>query len=285
METWQLFYGSHPWGSDDIHLAISFLRTQSPELVSSSHLTLLYSKTGFQKGSNYFLPFPKNFLCCVAPHSDVINIWQMFMSFPLYQCWISPWQMVGLFPLLWQPIPDVMNAPPSKSKLLLHSCCQRDWEKCIGDISGDIPLGCLWLQLILAYLACLVQLHLAVVWNSPLVSLYSPLIYCTGLTGLLNGKSVSLITPWLSSWQISWWMRIRESRLVWYCHWHTVVVMSGIGCSTLSSSTTEGSSERLGKVSKILRVPLVLGTFSYHPTFHATHNCSASGRPLRDSCK
>lgn len=49
-------------------------------------LTFLFSKTGFQKGSNYFLPFPKNFLCCFAPHNDVINTLQMFTSFPPCRC-------------------------------------------------------------------------------------------------------------------------------------------------------------------------------------------------------
>ncbi|KAK4806896.1 hypothetical protein QYF61_012628 [Mycteria americana] len=50
--------------------------------------------------------------------------------------------------------------------------------------------------------------------------------------------------------RISLWMGIRESRLVRYCRRCTVVVAIGTCCSsTLSNPTTEGSSERRGKVS------------------------------------
>ncbi|KAK4810457.1 hypothetical protein QYF61_004237 [Mycteria americana] len=51
-----------------------------------------------------------------------------------------------------------------------------------------------------------------------------------------------------SSRRISSWMGIRESRLVRYCLQCTVVVAIGTCCSlTLSTPTTEGSSERPGK--------------------------------------
>ncbi|KAK4811340.1 hypothetical protein QYF61_024476 [Mycteria americana] len=56
-----------------------------------------------------------------------------------------------------------------------------------------------------------------------------------------------------SSQRISSWMGIRESRLVRYCLWCTVVVAIGTCCSsTLSNPTTEGSSERPGKVDSCL---------------------------------
>lgn len=77
------------------------------------------------------------------------------------------------------------------------------------------------------------------------VGLHFPLDLHTGHVGLLKGEWVLLMTPWLSSQQISLWM---ESYLVGYCCQCTVVVAIGTSCSsTFSNSTIQGSSERLGK--------------------------------------
>ncbi|KAK4823430.1 hypothetical protein QYF61_002116 [Mycteria americana] len=51
----------------------------------SLDLTLFYGKTSFQEDLDYFLPFLKNFFCCIAPHDDVINVLQIFWSFKLCQ--------------------------------------------------------------------------------------------------------------------------------------------------------------------------------------------------------
>lgn len=47
-------------------------------------------------------------------------------------------------------------------------------------------------------------------------------------------------------------MEIREFWLVEYCLWYTVIVVIGTCCSFFSSSATEGSSERPGKVDSYL---------------------------------
>jgi len=52
----------------------------------SFDFTSLNGETGFQKDLNYFLPFLKNFLCCVTPYNDVIGVLQMFWSFTFFQC-------------------------------------------------------------------------------------------------------------------------------------------------------------------------------------------------------
>ncbi|TRZ06605.1 hypothetical protein HGM15179_020502, partial [Zosterops borbonicus] len=44
-------------------------------------LLLFYGKTSFQKNLDYSFPF----LCSVAPHDDVINVFQVFQSFTLFQ--------------------------------------------------------------------------------------------------------------------------------------------------------------------------------------------------------
>ncbi|GAB0175750.1 hypothetical protein GRJ2_000040200 [Grus japonensis] len=63
----------------------------------SLDLTSFYGKTGFQKDLDYFLPFLKNFFCCVAPYNDVINVLQVLGASPRSSAVrISPWQMVGL---------------------------------------------------------------------------------------------------------------------------------------------------------------------------------------------
>ena len=63
--------------------------------------------------------------------------------------------------------------------------------------------------------------------------------------GLLKGEWDLLITPWLSSWWINFWMGSKESLLVWYCCLCTVFVAIGTCCSfTHSNPTTDGSSDR-----------------------------------------
>jgi len=52
----------------------------------SLDFTSLNGETSFQKDLNYFLPFLKNFLRCVTPYNDVIDVLQMFWSFILFQC-------------------------------------------------------------------------------------------------------------------------------------------------------------------------------------------------------
>jgi len=72
----------HPLGFDSIHPA--FLSPKTGTL--PQNLTSLNGKTSFQKDLNYSLPFVKNFLCCVTPYNDVIDVLQMFWSFTLFQC-------------------------------------------------------------------------------------------------------------------------------------------------------------------------------------------------------
>ena len=86
------------------------------------------------------------------------------------------------------------------------------------------------------------------------VSLHFQLDFCTGHMGLLYGKQLLLITTWLTSWWISLCMEIKESQLVRYSHWCTVVVAVSTCCScTLSNPTTEWSSQRPAKVDSCLR--------------------------------
>jgi len=52
----------------------------------SLDFTSFNGETGFQKDLDCFLSFLKNFLCCVTPYNDVINVLQMSWSFTLFQC-------------------------------------------------------------------------------------------------------------------------------------------------------------------------------------------------------
>jgi len=57
-----------------------------PDLLSRFlDLTSFNGETGFQKDLNNSLPFLKNFLRCVTPYNDVIDVLQMFWSFTLFQ--------------------------------------------------------------------------------------------------------------------------------------------------------------------------------------------------------
>lgn len=77
----------------------------------------------------------------------------------------------------------------------------------------------------------------------------TPVEFPTGHIGLLKGEHILLITPWLSSWWISFWMGIRESWLGWYYCWCTVIEAIDTFCSlTLMCPTIEGSSDKLGKI-------------------------------------
>jgi len=79
---------------------------------------LFYGKISFQKDLNYFLPFLKNFFCCVAPRDNVINVLQMCWSFILYQC--GPDECIAhggaAFPPHRQSIPGALDVSPSERK-------------------------------------------------------------------------------------------------------------------------------------------------------------------------
>jgi len=76
---------------DDIHgdlmvPILPFYPQKLDLLRRSLDFTSLNGETGFQKDLNYLLPFLKNFLRCVTPYNDVIDVLQMFWSFTLFQC-------------------------------------------------------------------------------------------------------------------------------------------------------------------------------------------------------
>lgn len=56
------------------------------------------------------------------------------------------------------------------------------------------------------------------------VRLHSPSDFCTGCMGLLKSEQILLITPHLFSKQMLSWMGYRESSLVQYCCFCTVMV-------------------------------------------------------------
>ncbi|KAK4806904.1 hypothetical protein QYF61_012625 [Mycteria americana] len=101
------------------------------------------------------------------------------------------------------------------------------------------------LLVVLMFLSGLTPGYMSIYWE------YSgPQILCIPDSKTLgvNLESPLVLSARGSSRQISLWMGIRESRLVRYCCWCTVVVALGTCCSsTLSNPTTEGSSERPGK--------------------------------------
>ncbi|KAJ7397593.1 hypothetical protein BTVI_134082 [Pitangus sulphuratus] len=68
-----------------IYLSIFATFFGTPTL-GSLDLTSLYGKTRFQEDLNYFVACLKNFLFCVPPHDDVINVLQEFWSLTLFQC-------------------------------------------------------------------------------------------------------------------------------------------------------------------------------------------------------
>lgn len=157
----------------------------------------------------------------------------------------------AVFWCLEQSIPGELDTPLSKSILWPELCFQKDWEKSIHSVSFGIQFGCLCLQLLSGRATC----------NSDVTSLRPQLStvrqhfsmdFCTCHMGLLKGKRVLLISPWFSSWRISSWMEIRESRLVWYCCQCTTVLATTTCSSILSNITTEESPERLGKVDSCL---------------------------------
>lgn len=43
-------------------------------LCRSLDLALFYGRRSIQEDLDYFLPFLKNFLCCIAPHDDIIQV-------------------------------------------------------------------------------------------------------------------------------------------------------------------------------------------------------------------
>jgi len=55
-------------------------------LCRSLDFTLFNGDINFHKDLNYFLPFLKNFCCCVAPYNDVSNVLQIFWNSTLFQC-------------------------------------------------------------------------------------------------------------------------------------------------------------------------------------------------------
>lgn len=125
------------------------------------------------------------------------------------------------------------------------------WERSIHNVSSGIQLGCLCLQLLSGRTTCSSGVTS---FRSQLstVRQHSSLDFCTCHMGLVKGKRVLLISPWFSSWQISSWMEIKESRLVWYCCQCTAVLATSTSSSILSNPTTEESSERPSKVDSCL---------------------------------
>lgn len=63
-----------------------FIKTGCPVQIPSPYFTLWQNQISFQKGLDYFLPFSKNFCCCIAPYKDMFNVLQVFQSFSLFQC-------------------------------------------------------------------------------------------------------------------------------------------------------------------------------------------------------
>ncbi|GAB0183397.1 DNA mismatch repair protein Msh3 [Grus japonensis] len=85
----------------------------------SLDLALVYGQSGFQKDLDYFLPFLRDYFCCVAPYDDVINVLQVLWSLTLFQCSLDQPMANGgaVFSPLGQSVPGVLDTPPSEGKL------------------------------------------------------------------------------------------------------------------------------------------------------------------------
>ncbi|KAJ7423305.1 hypothetical protein BTVI_10311 [Pitangus sulphuratus] len=86
-----------------------------------SHKMLAVSVTA-EEDLDYLLPFLKNFLCCVVPHNDVINVLRVFWSFTLFQYSLdqSMANNGSMFPPLGQSVPSVLDAPPDGPPVVAH---------------------------------------------------------------------------------------------------------------------------------------------------------------------
>lgn len=74
---------------------------------------------------NYFLPFLRNFIYCVASHDDVVNLLQVFRSIPLFQFN----DMVGLIFCPWSSLFQVYFQVKASS--ILHSATKGIEKKAL----------------------------------------------------------------------------------------------------------------------------------------------------------
>lgn len=129
----------------NLTLFILLLHFQKLDLLSRSlDFAFLDGEASFQENLDDFFSFFEHFCCCLLSHNDVINILQMFWSFTFFQGTLDQSMADGgaVLLLLGQLILGVLHVSLGESKLRLAFCCQRNGEKCIGNVYSGVLLCC-----------------------------------------------------------------------------------------------------------------------------------------------